>query len=55
MMYAKSPEKAIQLMKDWFFFKDSLVFSHCAFYKIEWACIIFKIMADAVAMRRSAY
>lgn len=48
-------ERSIQLRRVWGFFKDSPVFSHCAFDKIEWVCIIFKIMAGTVVAKKSAY
>lgn len=48
-------ECSIQLRRVWGFFKDSPMFSHSAFDKIEWVCIIFKIMAGIVVAKKSAY
>lgn len=38
-----------------FFLKDSPVFSHCAFCKLEQVCIIFRIIADTVVIKKTAY
>lgn len=31
------------------------MFSHCALQKLEWVCIISKLMADFIATKKSAY